>query len=65
MCKNEVIDRYMHCIMQNLKKNAQVCLYSIADLNIGHDHKGLAFNNESGLKHVIKLPWLKYFHDKE
>ena len=22
--------------MQNLKKNAQVCLYSLADLNIGH-----------------------------
>ena len=26
---------YMHCIMQNLK-NAQVCIYSLADLNIGH-----------------------------
>ena len=36
MLKNEVIDRYMPCIMQNLKKNAQVCIYSLADLNIGH-----------------------------
>ena len=36
MFENEVMDRYMHCIMQNLKKNAQVCIYSLADLNIGH-----------------------------
>ena len=35
MFKNELIDRYIHCIMQNLK-NAQVCLYSLADLNIGY-----------------------------
>ena len=40
MCRNEVIDRevidrYMHCIMQNLK-NAQDFIYSLADLNIGH-----------------------------
>ena len=36
MFKNEVIDRYMLCIMQNLKKtNAQVSiLYSLADLNV-------------------------------
>ena len=33
MFKNEVIDKYKHCIMQNLKKNAQVCIYSLADLN--------------------------------
>ena len=26
----------MHCIMQNFKKNAQVYLYSLVDLNIGH-----------------------------
>ena len=25
MCRNEVIDRYMHCIMQNFKKN-DLCL---------------------------------------
>ena len=36
MFKNEVIDIYMHCNMQNLKKNAQVIMYSPADLNIGH-----------------------------
>ena len=36
MFKTEVIDRYMHCIMQNLKKNAQVSIYSLEDLNIGH-----------------------------
>ena len=33
MFKNEVIDRY--CFMQNLK-NAQVSIYSLAHLNIGH-----------------------------
>ena len=36
MFANEVIDRYMHCIMQNLKKIAQVRIYSIADRNRGH-----------------------------
>ena len=25
----------MHCILQN-KKNARVCIYSLADINIGH-----------------------------
>ena len=29
MFKNEVIDRNMHCIMQNFKKNAQVSIYSL------------------------------------
>ena len=38
MFKIEVIDRYMHCMMQNLKKmhRLTVCIYSLADLNIGH-----------------------------
>ena len=36
MFENEVIDRYVHCILQNLKKNAQVSMYSLVDLNIGH-----------------------------
>ena len=36
MFKNEVIDRYMHCIMQNLNKNAQACIYSLSYLNIDH-----------------------------
>ena len=37
MFKIEVIDRYMHCIMQNFFfKNAQVSIYSLADLNKGH-----------------------------
>ena len=26
----------MHYLMQNFKKNAQVSIYSLADLNIGH-----------------------------
>ena len=34
---NEVIDSYMHCIMQKFYlKNAQICKYSLADLNIDH-----------------------------
>ena len=39
MFENEVIDRYMymHCNMQNfIFKNAQVSIYSLADLKIGH-----------------------------
>ena len=35
MFGNEVIARYIHCIMQNLK-NAPVCIYSLADLNKDH-----------------------------
>ena len=35
MFKIEVIDRYVHCIMQDLK-NAQVCIYSLADLKRDH-----------------------------
>ena len=36
MFKNEVIDRYMHCIITIFLKNAQVSIYFLADLNIGH-----------------------------
>ena len=36
MFENEVIDRYMHCILQNFLKNAQVSMYSLEDLNIGY-----------------------------
>mgnify|MGYP003688409065 CR=1 FL=1 len=36
MFKIEVIDRYMHSIMQNFFLNAQVSIYSLADLNKGH-----------------------------
>ena len=36
MFKNEVIDRYFYCIMQNFKINAHVCIYSLAGLNSGH-----------------------------
>ena len=36
MFKNEVIERYMHCIMHNFFLNAQICIYSLADLNIGN-----------------------------
>ena len=31
---NEVIDKYMHCVMQYLKKNAHICIYFRADLNV-------------------------------
>ena len=33
MFRNGVIDTYMPCILQNLKKNAQVSIYAPADLN--------------------------------
>ena len=36
MFENEVIDRYMNCIMKNFKINAQVCILSLADLNLCH-----------------------------
>ena len=36
MFKNEVIERYMHCIMHNFFLNAHICIYSLADLNIGN-----------------------------
>ena len=36
MFKSDDIDRHMHCIMQNLKKNAQVRIYFLSDQNIGH-----------------------------
>ena len=36
MFQNGVIDRYMHCIVQNKNKNAQLSIYSLADQNIGH-----------------------------
>ena len=32
----KLFDRYMYCIMQNLKQNSQVSIYSLADLNISH-----------------------------
>ena len=36
MFKNEVIDRYNALYFAKFKKNAQVGIYSLADLNIGH-----------------------------
>ena len=33
---NWMIDRYKHWIMQNYKINEQVCIYSLADQNVGH-----------------------------
>ena len=39
---------YMHCIMQNFKKNAQVCVYSFADLNIGHYVEMTFFGDKLG-----------------
>ena len=50
MCRNEVIDRYMymHCIMQNLNKNAQVNIYYLVDLNIGHHVELTIFEGKLG-----------------
>ena len=56
--KIKVIDRYMHCIMQNLKINAQVCtLYSLADLNVRH-YVELAFHGGK-LSRLFTLTFLK------
>ena len=46
MFKIEVTDRYMHCIMQIFFLNAQVCMHSVADLNIGHCVELTFFNNK-------------------
>ena len=27
------------------------------------DHTGFSIYNESGSKHILKLPWLKHFND--
>ena len=55
MFKNEVIDRNMHCIMQNFKKNAQVSIYSLADLNIGHCVELTFFEGKLGGIYVVKV----------
>ena len=61
MFENEVIDRYMymHCNMQNfIFKNAQVSIYSLADLNIGHCVE-LTFP-ENKLGRFLMLTFLKW-----
>ena len=47
----------MHCITQNFKENAQVCIYSLADINIGHCVE-FAFL-ESKLSRFLMLTFLK------
>ena len=54
MFKNEVIGRDMHCLMQNVK-NAQVRIYSLADLNIGHCVKFTIFEGKLGGFFVVKV----------
>ena len=53
MLKNEVIDRYMHCIMP--KNRAQVNIYSLADLNIGHCVELTFFEGKLGGFFVVKV----------
>ena len=48
--KNEVIDGYMHFIMQNLNKNAQVCKYSPPDQKIGQCLDMVLFKGKRGDK---------------
>ena len=55
MFKNEVIDIYMHCIMQDLKKDAQVSIYSLADLNNGHCVEFTFFEGKLGGFFVVKV----------
>ena len=55
MIENEVIDRYMHCIMQELKKDAQVSIYSLADINISHCVELTFFEGKLGRFFVAKV----------
>ena len=57
MFKNEFIDRYMHCILENFQKNAQVSkyMYSLADLNIGHCVELTFFKGKLGEFFVVKV----------
>ena len=48
MCRNEVIDRYIALFYAESTKNAQVFLYNLADLNIGHYEKSPFFNINFG-----------------
>ena len=32
----DIIHRYIHSIIQSIRYNAYVCIYSRADLNVGH-----------------------------
>ena len=54
MFKKEVIVRYIHCIMQNFK-NAQVSIYTLADLNIGHCVELIFFEGKLGGCFVVKV----------
>ena len=45
----------MHCILQNLKKNAQVSIYSLADINKGHNVDLTFFEDKLGGFFVVKV----------
>ena len=59
MFKNEVIDRYIYALYyaEFLLKNAQVCIYSLSDLNIGHCEE-LSFL-EGKLGRFLKMKFFK------
>lgn len=57
MFKNEVKD--MHSIMQKLKKNAQGCLYSLADLIVLSPCVEMSFL-EGMLDRCLMLTFLKW-----
>ena len=57
---NEVIDRYMGCIMQIFFKNAQVTIYSLADINVGHCVKMTLFERKLGGFFVLKVKEFSY-----
>ena len=41
--------------MQNLKKNAQVCIYSLADLNIGNCVELRLYEGRMGEMFLVKV----------
>ena len=57
MIKNEVIDRYMHYMYyaEFYNESAQVCIYSLADLNIGHCVELTFFEGKLGGFFVVKI----------
>ena len=55
MCKNEVIDKYMFCFMQNIKKCTGKHNILLADLNIGHCVKLTFFGGKMGGFFVVNV----------
>ena len=55
MFKNEDDYRYMHCTMQTFKRIALVCIYSLADQNIGHYVELTFFEGKLGKFFLVKV----------